>query len=226
MRVADLGCGTGVVARWMAEQVGPNGSVVGVDFSAEQLEKAREHTRAAGLRNLNYVQASICETGLRREHFDLVYCRVTLKHLSRPDDAVAEMRDLLRPGGAVVCEEAVLDTSACDPPSEAHRRLQTISWTMFERMGCDWQVARRLYHIIREKGFKYPNISYYQPVFVRGEEKRFEERSFREVADRIVASGIATAEEVAEIADAVQKLTEDEGVVYSLSRMTQVWAKK
>lgn len=61
---------------------------------------------------------------------------------------------------------------------------------------------------------------------MRGEEKRFEERSFREIGPRIVAAGLAKAADVATVADEVEALTRDEHVVYSLSGMTQVWATK
>lgn len=42
MRVADVGCGVGMVTAWLAEQVGPEGQVVGIDESAAQLAQARE----------------------------------------------------------------------------------------------------------------------------------------------------------------------------------------
>src|SRR4030095_2248997 len=41
MRVADIGCGVGMVTQLLAEMVGPTGEVVGVDFSADQLKQAR-----------------------------------------------------------------------------------------------------------------------------------------------------------------------------------------
>src|SRR4029450_5526964 len=41
MRVADLGCGVGMVTQLLGELVGPAGEVVGVDFSGEQLGQAR-----------------------------------------------------------------------------------------------------------------------------------------------------------------------------------------
>src|SRR5215813_5193497 len=42
MRVADLGCGVGMVTMLLRELVGPSGHVVGVDASDEQLAQARE----------------------------------------------------------------------------------------------------------------------------------------------------------------------------------------
>ena len=46
LRVADIGCGTGLVSLWIGTQVGPEGRVVGVDKSCEQL---RITTMAASL---------------------------------------------------------------------------------------------------------------------------------------------------------------------------------
>jgi ubiquinone/menaquinone biosynthesis C-methylase UbiE len=223
MKVVDVGCGIGSVTRWIADRVGPTGSVIGIDRSAESLRVARERTAQP---NVEYVEASAFATGLPRGAFDVAFSRLLLKHVDRPEDAVAEMRALLRPGGRVACEEAVIESSSCDPPAPAHQRLQELSTQMFARNGTDWQVARRLYQLIVAQGFTEPCISYHQPVYARGEEKRFEELSFREVGGRMTAMGIAGPEEIASVADAVARVVDDETVVYSLSRMTQVWAIK
>ena len=58
-QVADLGCGTGNTLRWFAEQVGPDGAVTGVDFSA----RAGRH-RAGPRRRSRPSQHSRC----RSEH--------------------------------------------------------------------------------------------------------------------------------------------------------------
>ena len=42
MRVADFGCGVGVVTRMLAQIVGPSGSVTGIDVDGAQLEQAAE----------------------------------------------------------------------------------------------------------------------------------------------------------------------------------------
>src|SRR5690242_4787371 len=39
MRVADIGCGVGMVTRLLADLVGPEGTAIGVDVSADQLEQ-------------------------------------------------------------------------------------------------------------------------------------------------------------------------------------------
>lgn len=47
VRVVEVGCGSGNIACWAAEQVGPQGSVVGIDNSPGQIEQARQQARTA-----------------------------------------------------------------------------------------------------------------------------------------------------------------------------------
>jgi 2-polyprenyl-3-methyl-5-hydroxy-6-metoxy-1,4-benzoquinol methylase len=102
MRVADVGCGVGMVTTLLAEFVGAEGHVVGIDASAAQLDQARERLNTSGV-NASFVQASATGTGLPPESFDLVYCRFLLLHLPKPEEALREMRALLKPNGILVC---------------------------------------------------------------------------------------------------------------------------
>src|SRR5262245_34421720 len=54
-RVADIGCGTGNTTRWFADKVGPEGQVVAVDISANQLAVAQRSAEAQGLGNIHFV---------------------------------------------------------------------------------------------------------------------------------------------------------------------------
>jgi ubiquinone/menaquinone biosynthesis C-methylase UbiE len=225
LRVVDLGCGTATVARWMARRVGPSGRVVGVDASADQLAVARRAAAAEGHANLELVEGSVYATGLPRASFDIACCRFLLMHIPRPVEVLCEMRALLRPGGVLVCEEISVDSSFCEPPSPEQGRLQALSTELGARLGCDFNVARRLYHLLLDAGLPAPEIAQHQPVFVRGEAKRVEELSFREVAPRMAAVGLSSRAEIDALIERVWRLTADETVVYSLSRMVQVWAR-
>ena len=77
MSVVDLGCGTGMTTQLLAELVGPTGEVVGVDYSAAQVEQARA-LLPKQLTNVRFIEASATDTRLPRETFDLVYCRFRL----------------------------------------------------------------------------------------------------------------------------------------------------
>ena len=43
-------------------------------------------------------------------------------HLNQPKDALLEMLSLVKPGGLIVCEEADISRSFCDPSSSAYER--------------------------------------------------------------------------------------------------------
>ena len=129
MRIADLGCGVGMVTQMLAELVGPGGTVVGVDFSGAQIGQARA-LLPTSMTNVNFVEASATNTGLPEESFDLVYCRFLLIHLTEPDLALREMHRLLKPSGVLVCEDGDLTSADSEPAS----RLQDFS-TLFGCLG-------------------------------------------------------------------------------------------
>ena len=116
MHVVDVGCGPGIMTTWLAEQVGTAGSVVGVDVSKEQLALARAAFERSPRVNLALVEASAYDTGLPRMAFDLVYCRFLLIHLPDPEEALREMRALLKPNGILVCEDGDLTAAGSEPP--------------------------------------------------------------------------------------------------------------
>src|SRR6185436_17123810 len=58
MRVADIGCGVGMVTLGLSELVGRGGRVTGIDMSAAQLEQARAHMDPAKHSNISLVRAS------------------------------------------------------------------------------------------------------------------------------------------------------------------------
>jgi SAM-dependent methyltransferase len=116
MYVADLGCGVGMVTGLLADLVGPQGSVVGIDASGAQLAQARARL-TTGRTNTGFVKASATDTGLPPGSFDLVYCRFLLLHLPEPERALREMRALLKPNGILVCEDGDLTSAGSEPPS-------------------------------------------------------------------------------------------------------------
>ena len=92
MRVADFGCGVGLVTALLAELVGPEGHVVGLDASAAQLAQARERM-PAGSTNIRFVEASATDSGLPPASFDLVYCRFLLLRTSPEGAGTSLARD-------------------------------------------------------------------------------------------------------------------------------------
>ena len=224
MRVADLGCGVGLVTALLAELVGPGGYVVGVDSSAAQLAQARERTNAGGA-PIRFVEASATDTGLRPGSFDLVYCRFLLIHLPEPERALREMFTLLRPGGILVCEDDDLTTSGSEPPS-ALDAFADLWGRLGPRRGVDYTLGRRLFRMVLAAGFPTPGIAFNQPVMARGEGKRLLELSVAEAGPAFIEAGLITPRELDHALVEMRRLAGDGSVLAVLPRMSQVWARK
>ncbi len=226
MRVADVGCGVGIVARWIAQQVGPNGCVVGVDVSPEQVATARTGANEAGLRIVRFVAASAYDTGLASESFDLVFCRFLLMHLERPEAALAELSRLVRPGGILACEDGDFTSPFCYPPSKAFDDCFRLYRAVGEARGQHFQIGRALYKMFVEAGFAAPEVMLAHPAFARGEPKRLPEWTLSECAPALLQAELATQEEIDAITAEMELLAKDDSVLFAMARMTQVWARK
>ena len=99
MRVLDAGAGTGAVAREIAALVGPAGSVIAFDASAERLEAGRA---LSTLPNLGFVAGDLNSPQLPEASFDFIWCRFTFEYLADPDLVMQNLRRLLKPGGKLV----------------------------------------------------------------------------------------------------------------------------
>lgn len=225
-RVAEIGCGVGLVSFWIAEQVGSIGSVVAVDASAIQIETAANYAAQKGLTNIAFHTADAYDTGLARESFDLVFSRFLMCHVPEPTRAMREMRSLLKLGGVLVCEDYDQRSVTSEPPSRCYRRLNEISDAMDAAFGVDSNIGPKLPRLFQEVGFIGPQVAMQQFVRLRGEEKRFWEITLQEARPAILQHGVATAEEVDEVCSEMRRIAEDETTLVMLARVTQLSARK
>lgn len=101
-RVLDVACGTGLVTFAAARQVGPGGSVVGVDISGRMVEGAAQRAEADGVAGVSFARMDAEALDLPDGAFDVALCALGLMYLPDPEFAGAEMRRVLRPGGRMV----------------------------------------------------------------------------------------------------------------------------
>ena len=106
-RALDLACGTGSVTRTLAERVGPDGYVLGMDFSDEMLNAAK--TRP--LPNVEYRLGDATRLdGVEDGAFDAVTIAYGARNIPDLDALFSEMARAVRPGGVVVCMEITRPT--------------------------------------------------------------------------------------------------------------------
>jgi SAM-dependent methyltransferase len=106
--VLDIGCGTGIDLLLAAPQVGPTGTVIGLDLTPEMLERAREHVTQAGLTNVELLPGSMEEIPLPDASVDVVISNGVFNLSTKKDQAFAEAYRVLRPGGRMIAADMLL----------------------------------------------------------------------------------------------------------------------
>jgi ubiquinone/menaquinone biosynthesis C-methylase UbiE len=100
-RVLDIACGTGILARVVAERFRNIASIVGVDLNPGMLEVAREHTPTTSI-SIEWRQGDACTLPLPDHRFDVVFCQHGLQFIPNQVAALREMKRVLVPGGRLV----------------------------------------------------------------------------------------------------------------------------
>jgi SAM-dependent methyltransferase len=117
--VVDLGSGSGMDVFYAAGLVGPTGRVIGVDFTPEQLEKARRLAAAAGTIHVEFVEGRIEELPLPASSADCVISNGVINLCPDKSAVFAEAARVLRPGGRlaiadIITEEPLTDAIVCN----------------------------------------------------------------------------------------------------------------
>lgn len=95
--VLDIGCGTGALTREVAKRVAGRGRVTGIDLSESMLGVARQVCPS-----VTFQQGSAGELPFDTSSFDAVVSAFMLMFVPNPEQAIAEMRRVLRPKGRIV----------------------------------------------------------------------------------------------------------------------------
>jgi arsenite methyltransferase len=99
-RILDAGCGPGFYVAELLDQVGGDGSVVGVDRSPQMLAVAAH--RCAGWPNVAFHEADVTSLPVEDESFDGAVCVQVLEYVTDVAVALREIHRALRPGGRAV----------------------------------------------------------------------------------------------------------------------------
>ena len=225
MNCLDVGCGGGFVTRLLADLVGPEGKVVGIDSDGAILALAREDAAAAHLNNVEFRQAdaSICQEA---EAYELVYARFVLTHLSEPEKCLNTMVRACRHKGLVVIEDIDFTGSFCYPYCAAYQRYTELYQQVVLRRGADPNIGPKLPGMLRKAGAEQVQVNVVQPTHLEGDGKLIASITMARIADSVVSEGLATEAEVEQVIAGLNDAAADSEFVMSLPRIVQTWGRR
>ena len=147
--ILDVGCGPGYYVAELAEAVGQDGSVLGVDVSEPMLAVARR--RCEGLENTDFAEGDATALPVGDGERDAVVSVQVMEYVPDMPAALAEIRRVLRPGGRVVLWDVDWATASWHSADPARMDRVLRAW---DEHVVDPVLPRRLAPLLRAAGFE------------------------------------------------------------------------
>lgn len=180
-KALDVCCGTGDWTVALAEEAGPTGEVIGLDFSANMLDSARPKVKPYP--HLTLIEGNAMALPFPDNTFDYVTIGFGLRNVPDYLTVLKEMRRVLKPGGMAVC----LDTSQSKIPvyRQAFRFYFKYIMPLFGKL---FAKSYKEYSWLQESANDFPGMKELAQLFV---EAGFEEVSYKSYSGGAAAGHIA-----------------------------------
>ena len=159
MKVLDVGSGMGDVAFLLAELVGRDGKVVGVDMDGGALEKGRKRAEQLKLRNVEFIHGDIRTTAVSGP-FDAAVGRLVLLYFADPVAALAQIAAQVRSKGIVAFQEMEMNDAAAQATygDSLLGRVTVAIFRTFAAAGVRVNMGRELVHTYVKAGLGKPEL--------------------------------------------------------------------
>ena len=154
LRILDAGCGPGKTTSIFYEMIKPGGQILGIDYSEERLQYAREnYAHDSGIQFYTHdLRAPCSDFGT----FDLIWVRFLLEHNRKESSQIVKnLTKCLKPGGLLCLID--LDYNALNHyelPAKIEETLFKIMDFVQERFNFDAYSGRKLYSYLYDQGYE------------------------------------------------------------------------
>ena len=98
--ILDYGCGSGSYMAPLVQLVGTSGVIYALDINPLAIKEVQKIAAQKSITNIRTIESD-CNTGLPKNHVDVVLLYDTFHNLSRPDDVLRELHRVLKSGGTL-----------------------------------------------------------------------------------------------------------------------------
>jgi ubiquinone/menaquinone biosynthesis C-methylase UbiE len=145
MSCLDIGSGPGAVMRQMADRVGPEGRVTGIEIDGALGAEALQDLRREGGAEFEQITADVLKLEAPAGvPFDLTFCRLLLMHMRDPVAILEKMSAWTKPGGVVVAQEFDFGAISVEPTCPAMGEFNRLFEGVFRAHGRNLRAGRQL----------------------------------------------------------------------------------
>ncbi len=213
MRVLEIGCGTGEMSCWVAKQIGPNGQMVAVDQSEQQIEITKQLALSQGISNLECRALDIKHLDTLEGEFDLIFCRWVIIFLKDPHAGLRMMYNKLKTGGILACEDGTVDGLFCYPDSEVFNQWVNYWKSSCVAHGIDFNLGRKLYDFFLDLHCDHIKVRFFQPAYIKEEEKLTISMAVQSGRQINIDDNVITAEAIDQLIAGLQELASKKGII-------------
>lgn len=221
----DLGCGGGQVTSLIAEQLGTAGSVLGIDLDTENLAHARNMTQRLSLKQATFKQMDVHSLN-EEDHYDLVYTRFLLSHLSTASKLLAKIRMALAPDGQLLIEDTHFSGHFCHPACPSFDDYVHFYQQLLQKRNADANIGPKLPALLKDADFKDIEVQVVQPIHMTGQSKLMAEITLAGIAAALVEEGITSEDHIERLLEELTAFRERNDTIMSMPRVFQVRGRK
>ncbi|MGW4365655.1 methyltransferase [Nocardia takedensis] len=192
-RVLMVAGGGGGMVEWVAQVVGPTGSVLATDLDPRFL-----HPLAERYPQLTVAHHNVVTEELPVDDFDFVHTRLLVAHLPEREAVIAKMAAATKPGGWLLIEDADSGSRGVAYPDEVFEKALRASYVFLDEADYDSLTGRRLPILLRGNGLADVD-AFGTTLTIRGNGAtlaRWYKHTFLRYRERFLARGLLSAQEI------------------------------
>ncbi|MBN2774972.1 MAG: methyltransferase domain-containing protein [Prolixibacteraceae bacterium] len=217
-KILEAGCGIGAQTKIIAPK-NPDSQFYSIDISKDSILEAQKSINTLEIKNVIFQQANIFNLPFEENYFDHIFLCFVLEHLPNPTEALAKLKQVLKPGGTIMLIEGDHGSTYFHPDSAEAMEAVKCLVEIQKQLGGDANIGRKLFPILQEA--KFTNISISprmvyvddsKPALVEGFTKNTFSAMIEGIAEEAVSKNLISKKNMQKGVDDLYRCAEPGGI--------------